>query len=299
MRPALSIVVASVESGRRIDAALASLAAAAAPLAGELLVMDASRDDSAIRAARRAGVVVQRFPVGTLVPDLWAAGIRAARGEVVAITTAHTVVPPDWARILVDALASPAVGGVGGPMTLAASASRVDAAVFFLRYAAFLETQVADGPVSGEIAGDNAAYRRADLLADPETLRHGFWELPFHQQLRRRGLRLEIRHAAWAEFGHAFPLATIAAHRFRHGREYGATRVTTGGRSRLATLALAPLVPPLLVWRALRRVQADPAHRGRLPGALPALVALAAAWATGEALGALAGDAPRPGEAAA
>jgi hypothetical protein len=287
VRPDLSIVVASCESARRIEAALASLVQTAAAVPSEILVIDASADILALQAAQRRGLEVVRLPHGTLVPMLWAEGIRRARGRFVAITTGHTVVGPAWAPTLVRSFDDPAVGGVGGPLRLAPAASALDAAVFFLRYSAFLTTHLPEGRTEGEIAGDNAAYLLDDLRRDQATLRDGFWEVAFHRQLRERGKHLVGRRDAWAEFGHAFPFGVIARHRFRHGREFAAARLAAGSRSRAGLLLAAPLVPALLAARAVTRVRADAEHRGRLLTALPALLALAAAWAAGEAVGAV------------
>lgn len=284
-RPDLSIVMGTVSAARNIDAAIETLVASTVGIAAEILVDDGSDDGTAERAARH-GIAVRRHPPGTLVPHLWASGIGRAKGAIVAVTTGHTTVGRGWAEALARPLSRPEVGGTGGPLRLAAHASSVDAGVFFLRYAQFLPSVLGDGPQQGELAGDNAAYRREDLLRDPATLADGFWELAFHKAQRARGLELWGVSAAVAEFGRAYPFATIAHHRFAHGRAFGAERVAAGSRRPWQLVLGAPLVPGLLTIRAAARALADRDHRARFVGALPVTLALASAWAAGEAVGA-------------
>lgn len=286
----LSVVVASVESARRIGRALESLLSAIAGLRAELIVVDAATDSSAEQAARFPGVQLHRRPSGTLVPHLWADGIRLARGRVVATTTAHTVVKVGWARSLVSAFDDPRVGGAGGPLRLADDASAVDSGVFFLRYSSFLPSCLPDGIVQGELAGDNAAYLRADLLSDPSVLEDGFWEVAFHRFLRRQNRLLVARAEAVAEFGHAYRFGVISRHRFHHGRRFAAERVANKERHRWQVLGAAPAVPLVLTARAIQKARSDREHRHRLARSIPCLLALAGAWGAGEAMGALAGS---------
>lgn len=283
--PELSVVVGTVSAARNIDAALETLRTATSGLSAEIVVDDGSADGTAEKALRH-GVSVTRHAPGTLVPHLWAAGIRRARGRLIAVTTGHTTVGPGWAEALTAPLSHPHVGGTGGPLRLAPHASSVDAGVFFLRYSQFLPSALANGPVGGELAADNAAYRRDDLVRDPATLADGFWELGFHRALRQRGLELWGVQAAVAEFGRAYSFATIAHHRFAHGRAFGAERVALGSRRPWQLVLTAPLVPGLMAARAATRALADRDHRARFVGALPVTLALASAWAAGEAVGA-------------
>lgn len=112
--PELSVVVGSVEAERSIDACLASVAAACAGLAAEVIVLDASTDASAERAERVGGAMVVRCGPGTLVPDLWGEGIRRSRGRWVALTTGHCTVPKGWARALMGVLRAGAAGAGAG-----------------------------------------------------------------------------------------------------------------------------------------------------------------------------------------
>lgn len=304
-RPALSVVVACVDAQRTVARSLAALAATCRQLGddAELLVVDAS-DAADARVVERAiaelpaagRVLVRRIarPDGTLVPRLWGAGLTASRGEVVAFTTAHTIVAPEWAAALVAGVRAGAAG-VAGPLALADDdgVGAVDAAVFYLRYAPYLTAF--DAP--RDIPGDNAAYARAALDRHAASFADGFWEHAFHHRLRAEGERLAMTPGAVARYGPGYSLATIMRHRYAHGEQFGAERRRTGNASLERLVLGAPAVPAAFAWRTLRRVWRRPADRARALRALPALLLVSAAWAAGEVVGALRGGSAPVGRA--
>jgi len=285
----LTVVVASVEASRSIERCLLALDEACAGITTQIILADASRDDTAALVRRRwPSVRVLRLQPGVLTPRLWSAGLQLARGRVVGFTLGHLFVARTWARALVQGL--PAVAGLGGPMVLSDDAGVADWAVFYQRYSAFLTSQLPDGPVAGEIAGDNAAYTRRALTRHLLSFAQGFWEVDFHRLLRADGGVLGATRQATASFGLSAPFGCTVRHRYLHGRHFGASRVAHGS-SALRIVAAAPLVPLILAWRAARRALPAPEHRRRFLLALPLFLVLASAWAAGEARGALAGGA--------
>jgi hypothetical protein len=284
-----SVVVASVDAELSIQLCLQRLETACAGLRSEVLVCDASNDRTVDRAATvGAAATLVRFPAGTLTPTLWAEGLRRSSGRIVAFTTGHCLVSSTWARSLIDAIDAGATGA-GGPLVIAPGARPLDWAVFYLRYSAFMPETIGSGPVTGEIAGDNAAYSREALDRHAASFTNGFWEVDFHSLIRRDGGSLVVAPAATAAFGRSFPLRTIVAHRFAHGRQFGAGRVRGGTRAVWQIVLAAPVVPFVLAARAARRVTDTADGRWRFVVALPWFMLLAAAWAAGEAWGALKG----------
>jgi len=278
----LSVIVGSLDAAGTLRECLAALALACDGIPTEILVVDASLDDSA-RIARdsRPPVRVLSLPEGTLVPALWGAGLREARGRVVAFTIGQCIVEPGWARALLDGLHAGAVGA-GGRLDVRRGTSATGRATFYLRYSAWLA--VPDGPVP-EIAGDNAAYDAAALrrVRDGETA--PFWEVEAHARFRQLGQGLVIQPGATAWFSDDTSLGTMAARRFAHGRHSGRFRVESGIRTRWQMVLAAPLVPLVLLVRVGRRVLRAPSHLPGFVSALGAFMVLAVAWAAGEAVG--------------
>lgn len=220
----------------------------------------------------------------SLTPRLWSEGLALSAGKIVAFTTSHCFVSRNWASQLLAAVKAGAAAA-GGPFRLARSATMLDAAIFFLRYSAFVERK-GDG-ATGELAGDNSAYARDAIPAESWSRESGFWELDVNRAIRAAGGSLAWVNDATAEFGRSFGFASICRHRFSHGRLFGKAKVADGRASRVRLLLGAPLVPIVLALRAGRRVLPVPFYRTRFLTALPALTVIAACWAAGEAAGAL------------
>lgn len=289
---ALSVVVGSVNSDRTIVRSLAALEQACAGIDAELIVVDASSDDTAERIRELHGNArVQHLPAGTLTPVLWSTGFAMSRGRAVAFTTGHCVVGEGWARALLAGLESGATG-VAGALLLSDESDPVDWALFYLRYSAFLDAGRLETEGAAEIPGDNAAYRREALERHASSFAAGFWEVDFHRRVRAEGARLTFVPGAEVRFGPSAPLGSLARQRFAHGRHSGAWRIHTGVRAAWQILAAAPIVPLVLTARIAVRVLSRRADRARFLAALPALLVLACAWAAGEAWGALAPKGP-------
>ena len=95
----LSVIVGSLDAAGTIRECLSALQIACEGIDAEIVVADASADASA-RLAREAmpAARVLSLPIGTLVPALWGAGLREARGRVVAFTIPQCTVDRGWAR---------------------------------------------------------------------------------------------------------------------------------------------------------------------------------------------------------
>ncbi len=133
-------------------------------------------------------------------------------------------------------------------------------------------------------------YRSDALRRHDDLVREGFWEVEFHHRFERDGDVLRIEPDAIATLAGPVAFGRLLRRRFRHAREFGATRVRRHGASRLRLVAAAPAVPVILLARIRRRARAEPRGRRSFRRALPRLLLLTAAWAAGEAVGALVGS---------
>ncbi|PYP78222.1 MAG: hypothetical protein DMD35_12130 [Gemmatimonadetes bacterium] len=280
----LSVIVGSLDAAGSLRECLTALAASCEGIDAEILVADASADES-VHEARAAfpELRVLSLPTGTLVPALWGAGLREARGRVVAFTIGQCVVERGWARALLDGIRSGAAG-VGGRLDVRHGTKATGRATFYLRYSAWLS--MPDGPVQ-EIAGDNAAYDHESLRAVRDASAAPFWEVESHARLRALGRTLVVHPAATAWFTDDTALGVMAARRFAHGRHSGSFRVRSGIRTRWQMVLGAPLVPLVLLARVGRRVLRARGHVQGFVTSLGAFLVLACAWAAGEAVGGL------------
>lgn len=285
--PLLSVVLAATGRSSAADA-LAALTRSCAAVRSEIILADGTRGAAATIAARDfPGVAVVRCPERALVPCLWATGYRMARGEIVAFTIAECVVDDGWASAAAESLGlAGGDAGVGGAITAAPALGAGAWAMWALRYSGFLPEPAARRPVR-DVAGDNAAYRRAVLARHESTFADGFWEVDLHRQIRSEGEVLALVPGMTARFVGGATLGAFALQRFRHGRHAGHWRVATGARRWWEVCLASPAVPlalTLRVCRSLRRA----GMRLRADG-VAAVLLLAGTWSAGEVVGAVAG----------
>jgi hypothetical protein len=222
-----------------------------------------------------------------------AIGFQQARGEAVAVIEDHVLVPPDWARRLLDALAAGA-DVVGGSVYNAATTTTVDWAAFFCEYSHLLAPPA--GADVASVTGNNVVYRRVLIERYSQLLREGRWEDHFHQALRRDGVALTC--APDIAVGHKmhYGFMEYLTQRYLYSRGFAGLRardLTSGGRA--VRVAGSLLLPPLLFFRIVTRVLASHRHRFELVRSLPLLALFTCAWAAGEVAGYAAG----PGNALA
>jgi hypothetical protein len=279
--PSLSIVIAVKDSAANLPAIFSRLAAKAEGV--EVVVAVAGHEELAAPDAVR----IVRGDNDALIPHLWRDGIRAANGTAVALTTASCIPARDWVAVLqtLDVARWP---GIGGSLDNDPRASCSNWAIYFLRYNAYMPPQTARSV--DDLAADNALYRRSAILAHTDLLDKGFWEPSFHARFRAAGETLRLEPGLRVVHHGIDPPKRFAAHRYRHGRQFGQDRVRRLGRlAALAYLVVAPLVPFLTAARIVMRVAQRRPYRRHLLYALPWLCVFIGAWSLGEGRGYLDG----------
>src|SRR5829696_1242258 len=128
----LSVIVGSLDAAGSVRESVSALVASCEGLDAEILFIDASIDATAhIVRESFPTVTCSTMPPGTLVPALWGAGLREARGRVVAFTLAQCVVEQGWARAMLAGVRSGAAG-VGGRFDIRPGATATARATFYL-----------------------------------------------------------------------------------------------------------------------------------------------------------------------
>ena len=161
----------------------------------ELIVVDdGSTDGSGAFLARLAaeGAIVHVRGEGRGAAAARNAGIRRARGEIIACTDDDCEVPPDWVARLRDRLVQTGAAAVGGRVVAAADAVRP------ARISQAITNGIArvlnDGGESPFLTSNNVAYRAAALgavgLFDERFTGAGGEDRDLHARLRARGERL-------------------------------------------------------------------------------------------------------------
>jgi len=163
--PMVSVVVVAHDDQRTIAACLESISQVHYPNYEVIVVDDGSRDLTAeiaagVNGAGRIRVIRQRHGgIGAALN----AGMRAARGPLIAITRADCVVDADWLGLAVRAIAEGRLDGCGGPIYPSAAVSGIAARAI----ASLTNMLTTDAPgMHATMLNDrNMVVRKASLIA--------------------------------------------------------------------------------------------------------------------------------------
>jgi hypothetical protein len=300
--PLLSVVITIVDGGEALRRCLGALQAQAETVQMETLVpFDSSVEDlTPHRLAFPDVTFLDMGVVPTIHPppsaagqhELYdrrrAAGLAAARGQLVAILEDRAAPAPGWALAAVRLHGQHSVGVIGGAVEPVDS-SLLNWAFWvcdFARYA----LPFSAGPARW-VSDVNVTYKREVLDQVRELWDERFQEPKVHWALLSRGETLYLSPALVVY--HQQPplrLGPLLPQRFQWGRLFGAVRARHSDRmTRLGLILLSPAIPCLLLARQARILRRR-RNSIRFIRALPALLVLLTAWALGEAWGLLTGQ---------
>jgi glycosyltransferase involved in cell wall biosynthesis len=291
--PDLSVVVPSVNGWSDLEGCLRALDSQSGGGGIEIVVVDRVGPD--LRERVRSSfpeVRILEVEAGTSIPAMRSLAFRAVRADIVAVLEDHVLVPPDWARRMLEAQRGGAAA-VGGAVDNAAIDRLVDRAAFLCEYSHCLSPPA--GPASW-LTGNNVTYRRDVLNRFLEKVPPESWEDRLHAALRAEGIILESRPDIRVGHKKHYRFREYVLQRFLYARAHAGARragVSAGGRVAFGLASL--LLPPLLLGRIVARALRAGRHRLDLVIGLPLLVVFVTAWAAGEAVGCWRG----PGDALA
>lgn len=216
-----------------------------------------------------------------------AAGMRAARGSVLALMQDYGVPGHGWAREVLEAHRLPH-GAIGGAVEHAGGGA-LNWAVYFLDFGRH-GLPIPEGPVR-YLTDVNVSYKREVLATIRSTWEVRYKEVVVNWRLAANGETLWQRPqiVVWQDRGR-LNFLELVIERYCWGRLFGAMRVAGASwRRRLALTLASPAIPVVLIARRARKVIADRRHVGEFLRCLPVLVGLTLCWCAGEAMGYLTG----------
>ncbi len=289
----LSVVVASQGAKRQLRQCLVALDSQTSVRRIEVLIVDGS-------AHQVSAQWLEEFPMARVlrpeapynVPSLWMAGIRAAKGDVVALTIENCVPSADWAKNMLAEQQNGLHAGVGGAMEMDPAGCLSDWAIFFCRYSAYMLPFQAR--LLSDLPGDNCSYKRAALLEIESWAQDGFWETFVHEKMLGHGQQLLSAPSPVVVYAGGISGPQFFRRRFAHAKYFAARRGAKMSLLQRILRALAfPIVAMTLFSRIGLRVWRNGRHWAKFASALPCVCAFLVAWASGEAAGYLALSASR------
>lgn len=254
-----------------------------APAFDILVVYDPHLEDIAAMAPERPDVrfvanAGQRTPL-----ELAARAVSEASGDLILLTEDHCVPAPGWVRAMADAQAEgrAVVGGTVEPLP---GTTDADWAFYLVDYYRYMPP-VPEGP-SPTLTVCNASYRADRLAAVADVWREIFHETAINDALRARFGTLWLRPDARVAMRRHVRFRDALYERYAFGRLFGCTRLAfQPGWRRGYYVALAPVLPLLLLGRMAKASLRSGANARRYLRALPFTTALVLAWSWGEWLG--------------
>jgi glycosyltransferase involved in cell wall biosynthesis len=281
--PDLSVVIPSVNG---LDDLTGCLHALERQVNARLEIIVVDRLGEPVRAVLRRDfprVVVVAMASNATIPQMRAEAFLHARADSVAVIEDHVLVPPTWARQLLDALAEGA-DVVGGPIDNAATGTLIDWASFLCEYSACLPPL--PGGESTWLPGNNIAYRRGLLERFRSVVVEGKWENRLHDAMRADGIKLICRPEILVMHKMHYTFGLYLSQRYLYARSYAGARVAEAPRTvRLAYGIAAFCLPPLLFVRTIRSIVAKRRYLRELALSLPLLCVFVTSWAVGEIAG--------------
>lgn len=225
-------------------------------------------------------VAVDQIPT---VANAFAVALDAATGDVIAQVEDHVFVNPGWAAAVLAAHGRPSAA-VAPRLSNANPATATSWANFLASFAEAVAARPA-GPVDSG-PGHNTSYKVAVLRQYRDDIVPLYQsERAFHYRLRQDGhVILHEPHARQSHLNISVPREAVN-HAFLGGILFGAYRARPMNVVEKAVrTALAPLVPPIRLWRTWRTLS-DTADVTTPATAWVLLPALLIAHAAGEAIG--------------
>jgi hypothetical protein len=293
---ALSVVVVPFAGRAALERCLAALEGQRGAPRFEVIV---PADDTVADAPslERRGRGVRVVPVaGRAGPAaLRAAGLRAARGRIVAFTEDHCEPAEDWCAAIARAHRAPHAA-VGGVVEKEGRDSALAWALYLCDYGRYMRPLPA-GPAE-YLTDVNTSYKRAALEGLAEAQAPELHETAVNWALARRGETLWLDPAIVVRQARRVRWLPALRERFVHGWIFAGTRVPgMSAPARLVRAGLTPSLPGVMVARAAGNAVRRRRHLGALALAAPAMLVATTAWSLGELAGYVLGRGPARGAA--
>ncbi len=294
--PALTVVVNMLMGGGYLRRCIQALLAQRGP-AVEVVVPVCPGIDNVDEIRREYPsvrfVAVERVPSGADLshPGLAhlvycrrrAAGLAAARGEIVALTEDPIIPDSNWCEAIAEAHRLP-YAAIGGAVEDAGNGV-LHRALYLFDFGKYQRNFNAGEAVN--LTDQNVSYKRAEL----EKIRHVWADLyhesAVHRQLRAAGKKLWLTPDCVVRFDRG-PLTfrQQLRERFAWGRVFGGERAQHSSPARRAALlVLSPLIPGLIAVGRVLTARRIGYSLGCILLILPAISTMAVWWAAGEAIG--------------
>ncbi len=216
-------------------------------------------------------------------------GLRAADGDIVALTEDHAHTAETWCVELLAALdRHPKAAAMGGAVECDSN-RLLNWAVWFCDFGRY-QNPLPEGPAEF-VSDSNVFYRRDALEAVAASWQQDYHETAVHWAMQAAGYTLcnTPRAIVWqARAG--LSLGEALRERYVWARSFAGTRARLIGAKRFVLAALTPLLPLVMTGRLASTALQRGRWKGRFLACLPLILLLQTWWAAGEFVGYVTAD---------
>ncbi len=226
---------------------------------------------------------------------LYAIGLRAARGDVVALTEDHALPRAGWIAAVLDAHERhPEAAAIGGAIENGSAEGLLEWASYFTTQGPHM-APLGDSVVAMTTNEANVSYKRGTLERyDPDD-GSGFMAILYNQRLAQAGEVLRVDDRMVVDHFETVGLRWTTSIHYHNGRTISAFRRARGmTREEWLRMATAYMLPAWRVGRVIRTGLAKGRLRRELLMSAPFAVWLEYVQATGHLMGYLAGPGDSP-----
>lgn len=287
----LSVIVVSFNSPSILRRCLAALWPQIRPDEAAVLVVGRWPDDCPPAELARQFPQVEWLPAPAqaTIPQMRTLGIKASRGDLVALLEDDCLVTATWCQDVIAAHQNPNPA-IGGGIEPGAYGKGLDWGVYFCEYGRFLP------PFSGVVPtlpGNHVSYKRQAL--EKALNDDGFYEVFVHGQWQQSGEALLADDKLVVRNINSWTGWHVTQMPYHHGRAFSGMRMSKQPIWRRFLFAgLTAGLPALQTLRLLRIILSRQRYRAEFFKAMPWIILFYASWAAGEWVGALFG----PGQSA-
>jgi hypothetical protein len=221
---------------------------------------------------------------------LRSAGVRMARGGIVAITEDHCMPRKDWAEQIIAAHAGASHAAIGGAVEKAVPDTTLNWALYLADYLRYMNP-VPEGPTAN-LTDCNVSYKCEALNAIAPVWSLEFHEPEVHEALQGRGESLWLSPEVVVYQQRSMGLNEALRDRYAFGRLFGGRRaMTVSPGRRMIYAGSTPLLPALLTGRVIAHGLRKRRHGLKLLQAMALVLLLNSVWAWGEFIGYVTGRA--------
>jgi hypothetical protein len=212
------------------------------------------------------------------------AGLRAARGEIVAMTEDHAIPPPDWCARVAAAHAGMPYAVIGSGIDPACH-TYLSWAAYFCEFVRF-QSPVPEG-ATDSVCDVNVSYKRQALETVRDTWDRYYHETAVHGALMAKGEILWLTPNAPVNHDRgALSLGAMCKERVAWARIFAGRRAEGMPLTRRLTMAIGtPAIPFLFLLRRWAIVKRTRRNIGRFLAEVPVLLILYGCWSYGEFMG--------------